>query len=415
MAERLLVYTNHFAPEQFKINEAVSWLLESGFKVHVVTGWPNYPNGKIFKGYGPFKNSYERKGNLTIRRLPLIPRGNASKVRLLINYLSYFTSCFFYTIYLILFKEKYQKVLVHHTSPFLISISAVLYKKIRGVNAVLWDLDLWPQTLEAVGIIKSDFWLKIIEKAVCGVYKNFESVLIGSSSFKKIALDRVPHNNVFYFPNWAEKVIEQNIILPNIKIDFDPKAIKIMYAGNIGTAQDFGTLCNVIIQNTDKKIQWIFIGEGRFKTKMKKQLSDEIDKRKVIFVSQQKIENLPTWFKHADFLYLSLNSSKLFTQTVPAKLQVYMALGKPILAMITGEGKSIINSAKCGLCSPPGDPFKLDELIKKALDMSEEDRKNLGEQGKDFYHKNFSSKIRKKQLLENLNTKTFKKLSNFTL
>ena len=87
MAERLLVYTNHFAPEQFKINEAVSWLLESGFKVHVVTGWPNYPNGKIFKGYGPFKNSYERKGNLTIRRLPLIPRGNASMVRLLINYL----------------------------------------------------------------------------------------------------------------------------------------------------------------------------------------------------------------------------------------------------------------------------------------------------------------------------------------
>ena len=96
-------------------------------------------------------------------------------------------------------------------------------------------------------------------------------------------------------------------------------------------------------KNIDKKIQWIFIGEGRFKTKMKKQLSDEIEKGKVIFVSQQNIENLPTWVKYADFLYLSLNSSKLFTQTVPAKLQVYMALGKPILAMITGEGKSIIN------------------------------------------------------------------------
>ena len=126
MAKRILVFTNHFAPEHFKINEAVGWLTESGFKVHVVTGWPNYPLGKIFKGYGPFKKSNETIGNLTIRRLPLIPRGKASTIRLLINYWSYFLSCIFYTLFLILFKKKYQKVLVHHTSPFFIAISAVL-------------------------------------------------------------------------------------------------------------------------------------------------------------------------------------------------------------------------------------------------------------------------------------------------
>ena len=103
MEKRVLIYTNHFKPEYFKINEVVSWLVESGFKVHVVTGWPNYPKGKIYKGYGPFKKSFERDGNLSIRRLPLIPRGGGSKARLVINYLSYFVSTLFYTLFLIFF------------------------------------------------------------------------------------------------------------------------------------------------------------------------------------------------------------------------------------------------------------------------------------------------------------------------
>tara|TARA_B100001093_G_scaffold139576_1_gene132153 strand:+ start:1935 stop:3149 length:1215 start_codon:yes stop_codon:yes gene_type:complete len=402
VAKRVLVFTNHFAPEHFKINEAVDWLTESGFEVHVVTGWPNYPTGKIYKGYGLFKKSYEKKGNLTIRRLPLIPRGRATKIRLAVNYLSYFLSSLMYTLFLIFFIKKYQKVIVHHTSPFLIAIPAVLYKKTRGAKAYLWDLDLWPQTLEAVGIIKSDFWINLIEKGVAKLYKNFETIFIGSNSFKEIALKRVTHDNIFYFPNWAEKIIEENSLLSNLQIDFESKALKIMYTGNLGTAQDFKTLCNVIIQNKNKKIQWIFVGEGRFKVKMEKLLFKQIKEEKVIFIPQQKLENIPTLVDKADFLYLSLNDSKLFTLTVPAKLQAYMAMGKPILAMIEGEGASIIEEAKCGFYSPPGDIIALNELIKKGFNTSSEERKKLGNKGKDFYKKYYSSEIRKKQLIEQL-------------
>tara|TARA_B100001059_G_scaffold112013_1_gene112242 strand:- start:3273 stop:4487 length:1215 start_codon:yes stop_codon:yes gene_type:complete len=402
MEKRVLVYTNHYDPEQFKINEAVAWLNDSGFIVHVVTGWPNYPLGKIYKGYGPLKNSFEKKGNLTIRRLPLIPRGNASKFRLIINYLSYFLSCLFYTFFLILFKKKYQKILVHHTSPFFIAISAILYKIFKGSKAILWDLDLWPQSLKAVGIIKSDFWLKILDKWVKNIYKNFEIVLIGSNSFKRIALERVPHKNVFYFPNWAEKKIEQNNKNIFIKTDFDSKLLKIMYTGNLGIAQDFETLCEVIKQNKNEKIQWIFIGEGRFKSKMELRLLNEINEGKVVFVPQQKLEDIPSWTDHADFLYLSLNNSKLFSQTVPAKLQGYMAMGKPILGILSGEGASIIANAECGFSSPPGDLSALNELIKKALKTSFQDRRKLGKKGKDFYLKNFHSNIRKKELIEHL-------------
>ena len=108
MAKKILVYTNHFDPEHFKINEVVNWLLNSGAHVHVITGLPNYPEGKIYSGYGIFKKSYEKKQKLTVRRLPLITRGRASKFRLSINYLSYFISTIFYTIYLILSKQKFD-------------------------------------------------------------------------------------------------------------------------------------------------------------------------------------------------------------------------------------------------------------------------------------------------------------------
>ena len=400
MAKRVLVFTNHYYPEHFKINEAVEWLIDAGHQVHVVTGWPNYPKGKIFKGYGLFKKSSEQKGNLSIRRLPLVPRGDASKIRLTINYVSYFISAILYTLFLMLFKKKYNMLLVHHTSPFFIAIPAVLYKKTRGAKAVLWDLDLWPQTLEAVGMITASFWLNTIEKGVKMVYKNFDSVLIGSKSFQKIALERVPHKHVFYFPNWAEKVLEENNTAQNFKTDLDQDALKIMYTGNLGEAQDFETLCRVIKHNSEKKIQWIFIGEGRFKAKMETLLSTEVENKKVLFIPQQKLEAIPAWVKQTDYVYLSLNDSKLFTQTVPAKLQGYMAMGKPVLAMLAGEGAAIIYEAKCGFTASPGNFEDLNALLKKAVNTSATERIQLGEQGKDYYHKNFSTEIRKKQLID---------------
>ena len=400
MAKRILIYTNHFEPEQFKINEAVAWLSEEGLQLHVVTGWPNYPQGKFFKGYGPFKKSFERRKNIKIRRLPLIPRGSGSKIRLVINYLSYFSSTFFYTIFLILFKKKYDKVLVHHTSPFFIAISAIFYKIIKRTEAILWDLDLWPNSLQAVGVINSKGLLNQIEKAVKLIYKNFDIVLVGSKSFIEIVKKRVTHDRVYYFPNWAEKIIEENKINYKVKANLIPNALKIMYTGNLGKAQDFGTLCKAIIKNQNKNIQWIFVGEGRYKKEMKQLLSDLIRKNKVLFISQQKLEILPSWVAKADFLYLSLNDSKLFRQTVPAKLQGYMAMGKPILAMLAGESANIISEAKCGFIASPNNIIELIEIIKNALKTSEIERKNLGDNGKIYYHKYFSSSIRKKELIK---------------
>ena len=228
------------------------------------------------------------------------------------------------------------------------------------------------------------------------IYKKFDIVLVGSKSFIRIVRQRVPHNRVYYFPNWAENIIEENKIEFELSVDLNPNAIKIMYTGNLGKAQDFDTLCKVIIQNKNKNIQWIFIGEGRFKKEMEQLLSDEIRENIVIFIPQQKLATIPSWVAQADVMYLSLNESKLFSQTVPAKLQGYMAMGKSTLAMLAGEGASIIKEAKCGFVAPPSNVIKLNEQINYILNTSKSERKNLGKMEKYFTKITSHQKLEKK-------------------
>ena len=149
MAKRILVYTNHFYPEQFKVNEIVDWLSREDTHIRVITGIPNYPKGRFYKGYGffsIFNNKY--KNNVVVNRMPLIPRGNGNYFLRTLNYITYFISTFFFTIYLIIFKEKYEVLFVHHTSPILIAIHPIIYGFFYKIRKYLWDLDLWPDTLK---------------------------------------------------------------------------------------------------------------------------------------------------------------------------------------------------------------------------------------------------------------------------
>ena len=132
---------------------------------------------------------------------------------------------------------------------------------------------------------------------------------------------------------------------------------------------------------------------------MKELLSVQIANKEVVFISKQKLEILPSWIAKADFMYLSLNNSELFKNTVPAKLQGYMAMGKPILASISGEGKKIISSANCGFISQPENKKIFISMLKKALKTNHQDRIKLGENGRNYYFQNFSIKLRKKQLI----------------
>ena len=404
MAKSILVYTNHFYPENFKINEIVQDLDKKGYEIKVITCIPNYPSGQIFPEYGFFKNNKEKHGNLTIRRLPMIPRGSGSKIRMVLNYLSYFFSVFVYTQYLILFKKRYDCIFVHHTSPLFIAISPVFYKKLRRkTKLILWDLDIWPDTLKALDVIKSERTLNLIERIVVRIYKSYDEILVTSKSFVSIVRNRIPNVPVSYFPNWAEEVFTERIILtPDIRPKFNSNGLKIMFAGNIGDSQDIECIFNAIKMLKDENINWFFVGDGRMRQSLENLVLKENLAEKVTFYGNYQIAYMPYFFNNADVMLLSLKDKEVFKNTVPAKLQSYMAFEKPVLAMLSGEAAEIINESKCGWVTDSGNYNGLVKQILLVKKMSKEELKAIGKNGKNFFDLNFKKDLRMTQLIHTI-------------
>ncbi len=396
MAKRILIYTNHFYPEQFKINEIVHWLSSEKYHIRVVTGLPNYPSGEIFKNY---KNIYN--SNVQINRLFLVPRGSGSKFLIIINYLTYFISCLFFTLYIALFKKKYDVIFVHHTSPILIAIPPIIYSLFHNPKKILWDLDIWPESLRAVNVIKSKFIITIIQYIVKIIYSNYKVILVSSKSLIDIVAKRF-NGRIIHFPNWADSTIEKNMIKKNYEIKLDKNKFNIMYTGNIGEAQDFKSLIQTI-ELVEEKIHWTFVGDGRFKNDFKKLLIQKKLQNKITFIDQVKIEKLPTIISKANALFLSLKNDDIFSKTVPAKLQTYMALGKPIIGVLKGEGADIITESKCGIVESKYDYVELAKKINSFANNLEVYHNLLGNNGKSFYQKNYSSIKRKDEILKLIN------------
>lgn len=400
MAKRILIYTNHFFPENFKINEIADLLHNSGYEIHVVTCLPNYPEGKFYKGFG-FFNIFQKSDSLyKISRLLLIPRGSGSKFMLILNYVSYFISTLIFTIYLIFFKKKYDLLLVHHTSPFLISVPPLIYKKFRNSKNILWDLDMWPNTLKASGVVKSNKILKILEVIIKKIYSRYDKILIGSKSFYNIATARVSDNKIEYFPNWAEEVFFNKINIKDENVLRIPNSFKILFAGNIGDSQDFENIYELIYLLKNYEVNFIFVGDGRKKKWFKDKVIKNKLSKKVTFIKNQPIHKVPLLYYHADALFLSLKDSEIFHKTVPAKLLSYMSAKKPIFGMLSGEGAELIKKSNGGITSDAGDFKSMAEKIISFMNISVNKRIDIGNNNYNYYNKNFSFSKRKKQILK---------------
>ena len=400
MEKRILIFTNHYDPEYFKINDIVQWISEEKSTISVITGNPNYPTGNLFKGFSIFGSKEKVKQGLTIYRLPLITRGKGKKSRIALNYFSYFISTMIFTLWCIFFHKKYNTIFVHHTSPPLLFIPALFYKKIKKSKAILWDLDMWPHTLEAMEIIKNKWSINLLEIIFRQFYKAFDKVLIGSKSFKEIASKRIPEHKIEYFPNWADDLFERL----NLKIN-PPKPedkIIITYAGNIGEAQGLEVLVKAIKESINDKIVFNFIGSGRYKLKLKKLVSENNLQSTIIFFDKVNTENLIPFFKNTHYLYLSLKDNPIFSETVPAKLQTYLTLGKPIISSISGETKDLLTQNNCGFHLDSGDELGLTKTFNHLGNVTNSQYAEFSKNSKRLYQLNFLSEKRKKQIFKNI-------------
>jgi colanic acid biosynthesis glycosyl transferase WcaI len=390
---KLLIVTQYFWPESFRINDIAVSLVERGHEVTVLTATPNYPEGKFFKGYNWLQKSKENYKGVNILRVPVIARGKKSKIKLLLNYLSYAFSASLCGPFIC--PSKIDLVLVLQLSPVTIGIPGIVMKKLKKAPLFFWVQDLWPESLTAVGVIKpSSVILKPIIKLVEYLYSKSDRILIQSKAFEApIRKYRDDIETFYYLPNCAEKIFKPiQADKSNQEFKQIPKGFCIMFAGNIGEAQDFETILKAAkILETYKDINWVILGDGRAKFWIEEKIQDMGLQKVFHLLGKHPIEKMPIYFSYADVMLVTLKKDPIFSYTIPAKIQSYLACSKPIIAGLDGEGASVVRESGAGVSCEPENPKELAEKVLEIYHMSEVERENMGKAGQQFFKNNFES------------------------
>lgn len=374
-SKRVLIVTSYFYPENFKCNDIAFELQRRGYSVDVMTAIPNYPHGKFYKGYGIFKKRKERLNGVAVYRSFVIPRGKGSAFMLALNYLSYTFFASLKALWLGMSK-KYDTIIVHEVSPVLVGIPAVIVKKIQKIPIRFWVLDLWPESLSAAGGINNRYILVFFDRLTRWIYRNSDSILIGSKGYRKSIQSKGDFDSkIEYFPNWVETCLTEtsNVSVPTLPIGFN-----IMMAGNMGEAQDFPNIMAVAKSLKGQNINFVFVGDGRRRQYVEDFAEQEGISNQIHCLGKFPIDAMPALFKQADILFLALKNEPVFALTAPTRLQAYMAAGKPIVAMINGDGADLIRDADCGWSVPAED---IEALASLFLQLSKMDKKILNEKG----------------------------------
>lgn len=381
MGKHILVISQYFYPEPFRINDICQEWIKRGHKVTVLTGIPNYPEGKFYKGYGCFKKRKENWNGVDIIRIPIISRGHSS-FRLVLNYYSFVWSGWFWKSFT---KLKPDLIFTFEVSPMTQALIGKWFSKRRKIPNYLYVQDLWPENLEVVGGVHNKRILRHYQKMSDKIYKSCTKIFATSPSFVKAIQERVEDKEkVIYWPQYAEDIYKpvENPNPPEIPKD---GRFKIIFTGNIGTAQGLDILPKVA-REVGNDICFVIVGDGRYKEQMLKEVEDVKDK--FVFIDRQPAERIPELLCACDVAFVSFMNSPLFEKTIPAKLQSYMACGMPILTSASGETKRIIEESACGMCSCLGDAKELsrtiDELKDKNLTMM---KNNSIEYSNHFFNK----------------------------
>lgn len=402
MPKRLLFICQYFYPEIFRGNDVAYDMARRGVEVTVICGTPNYPKGKFFSGYSWFKKTRETINGVRVIRVPIIPRGEGSRIKLMLNYFSYFVVASVFLPFHLLFYRKYDACFVQQLSPVMMSVPGVLFKKLTGRKLYTWVLDLWPESLKAAGGINNkhilDFfgWFSNLE------YRNSDVIFVSSKGFAKNITSKGDFaDKILFMPNWAEDEIQSDdeLQIPKLPVGFN-----VLFAGNVGEAQDFDSIVEAAkLLTKEDKIHFIIVGDGRKKEWVDNQIKEHNLTDKITMIGRYDIKYMSSFFRAADCLLLPLKDDEIMNLTVPAKLQAYMTSGKPIVGMINGDARELINEIDCGIAIPASSPKLLVEAIRKLKSLPQEERTAKGERGHEYCKENYS----KDKILSELYTTIF--------
>tara|TARA_B100001248_G_C27356636_1_gene444169 strand:+ start:84 stop:1328 length:1245 start_codon:yes stop_codon:yes gene_type:complete len=397
---RILIITQYFWPENFRINEVSEELVNLGHDVFILTGYPNYPKGEIYSEFKKDPKKFSQYKNAKIIRVPLLAR-KKNKISLISNYVSFLLNSIVFGY----FKLKGKKIDIIFTcqlSPVTIGVTSAFFSKILNIPHIFWVQDLWPDTLVALKILKKNWQIKLFKIFVNWIYSRCDLILAQSKNILK-EINKYPsvRDNIYYFPTWGESdlFLEVASLAPEIK----PKEIfTILFAGNIGEAQDFPNLIKAVqnlVLNKVVNFRMIIIGDGSKKEWAICEVKKLNIEKFFEFYNSYPLDRMPSFFRHADALLVSLLNKKVFNMTVPGKLQFYLSSGIPIIGNICGEGAEVIKKSKSGLVCDSGDYKTLSKIISKMIKLDKMTLKKMGLNGQKYALKEFS----KTKLVNKLN------------
>lgn len=386
---RILIVTQYFHPETFRINQLAVAMKDAGNEVVVLTAQPNYPSGRFFQGYGFLLPLHERYEGMDVLRVPIFPRGKGRSWELALNYLSF---VFFATVAgLPRLRGRFDVCVSWCSSPITGAIPAMVYRAIKGTPVAVWVQDLWPETFFAVTRSRNLILRSALARVVRWIYRGVDQIWIQSPAYEKSVLAHGGRpEQIEFVPNWAEDFydcdrwsgVEPDRVPPN----------SLVFAGNLGRAQGLENLLEAasLTKTIAPAAHWVFVGDGSLRS----WLGDEVERRglrdHVTLLPRRPAQDVPKILKAAAATLVTLGNDRVYAMTIPSKVQSCMAAGRPVIGTLFGAPAEVIGLAKCGLVCEPDQPEKLAQIVKNFLSMPEEEKANLGKNGHAYYKAQFT-------------------------
>ena len=381
---RVLLLTQWFDPEPtFKGLVFARELVRQGFDVEVVTGFPNYPGGKVYPGYKIRWIQRERIDGVDVTRLPLYPNHDQSAIKRVLNYASFAASALFHG----LFMAKRADVMYAYHPPLTVGVAASLIRWVRGIPLVYDIQDMWPDTLRATGMLNNPRALSLVGRVCDWVYRRVDHLVVLSPGFKRLLVQRgVPESKIEVIYNWAD---ESALSTPTgtLAANFPgDDRFKIVFAGNMGKAQALDAVLQAaeILQRRGSRVCFVMLGGGVEAGRLKAR-TNALALDNVVFLPAVPMAEVGTLLSAADALLVHLRKDPLFEITIPSKTQAYMAVGRPLLMALNGDAADLVTQSNSGLTAESENPVALADAAQRLADMPLDQLQAMGSRARQFY------------------------------
>jgi len=396
---RLLIVSMYFWPETFRINDLAQALVARGHQVTVLTGRPNYPGGAVYPEYRRDPAAFNDFEGVEVVRIPFLARGQGA-LRLALNYLAFVFSGLLFGP-LRLRGRSFDAIFVYEVSPVTVALPAILLRRSQRAPLFLWVLDLWPDTLAALGVLRSPRLLALADRLVGWIYRQCDRILVPSRAFSaQVARLGGDPARIRYFPAWAEPVLQTRDATLAPEMEPHRDHFTILFAGNIGESQDFPAILDAAAELADlPQVRWLVVGDGRAAGWVRAEIQRRDLAGRVRLLGQYPLDRMPSFYRGARALLVTLKPHPAMAMTIPGKVQGCLAAGLPILAMLDGEGARILAEAGA-LVAPSGQGRTLATQVRQLVAMPESERQALGQRCRDYCEREFG----RERLLRSLET-----------